>query len=186
MKDSLFFEGKEYISAKRGANEIGYASDYIGQLCRAKKLPSRLVGRTWYVERESLIEHKQNNHAGKIKNQINYESENVPRLPELTGKILPKKHFFSVTIPKESLAISLGLLVAVSAGLATLGETNPKTLGQVESLSAKVEEQVSASVLNALNEVIKTIIAGFNNLKDFAFNRVFIASENVPEAKPKT
>jgi len=186
MKDSLFFEGKEYISAKRGANEIGYASDYIGQLCRAKKIPSRLVGRTWYVERESLIEHKQNNHAGKIKTQIIYETENLPRLPELTRKILPKKPLFSATLVKESLAISLGLLVAVSAGLATLEQTNPKTLVQVESLSAKVEEQVSASVLEGVNEVIKTIIAGFNNLKDFAFNRVFIASEKVPEAKPKT
>src|SRR3989344_6101459 len=164
MKDSLFFEGKEYISAKRGANEIGYASDYIGQLCRAKKIPSRLVGRTWYVERESLIEHKQNNHAGKIKTQIIYETENLPRLPELTRKILPKKPLFSATLVKESLAISLGLLVAVSAGLATLEQTNPKTLVRVESLSAKVEEQVSASVLEGVNEVIKTIIAGFNNL----------------------
>src|SRR3989344_7549921 len=142
MKDSLFFEGKEYISAKRGANEIGYASDYIGQLCRAKKLPSRLVGRTWYVERESLIEHKQNNHAGRIKNQINYESENLPRLPELSSKTLPKKPFSSAAIAKESIAISLALLVVVSAGLGALGETNPKILTQVENLSAKVEGQV--------------------------------------------
>jgi len=33
----IFLEGKEYISASRVAKKIGYASDYIGQLCRAKK-----------------------------------------------------------------------------------------------------------------------------------------------------
>ncbi|HEY9583415.1 MAG TPA: hypothetical protein VJI66_00405 [Candidatus Paceibacterota bacterium] len=58
MKDALILEGKNYISARRAASEAGYASDYIGQLCRAGKLECKMVGRSWFVTLESLLKHK--------------------------------------------------------------------------------------------------------------------------------
>jgi len=58
MDGILNFDGKKYISAKFAAKNFGYTSDYIGQLCRAKKINSRLVGRSWYVLELDLIKHK--------------------------------------------------------------------------------------------------------------------------------
>lgn len=59
MKDSIILEGKIYISARRAAKIINYAQDYIGQLCRAGKLDSKMVGRSWFVTEESLIAHRE-------------------------------------------------------------------------------------------------------------------------------
>jgi len=58
MKDSFIFEGKKYISSRRASEISDYASDYIGQLCRAGKLDSRMIGRSWFVTEESLHLHK--------------------------------------------------------------------------------------------------------------------------------
>src|SRR3989344_638744 len=70
MISPIFSDGKEYISASRAAKKIGYASDYIGQLCRAKKVPGQLIGRTWYVDFASLTEHKKNRQFGKMKKLV--------------------------------------------------------------------------------------------------------------------
>ncbi|TSC69620.1 MAG: hypothetical protein G01um101456_51 [Parcubacteria group bacterium Gr01-1014_56] len=53
--DELEISGKRYISTRRAAKQYRYHSDYIGQLIRGKKLIGRKVGRSWYVEFESLI-----------------------------------------------------------------------------------------------------------------------------------
>ena len=53
--DELTIAGKRYISARRAAREHRYHSDYIGQLVRAEKIVGQKVGRSWYVEEESLL-----------------------------------------------------------------------------------------------------------------------------------
>lgn len=58
MDNPLIFEGKKYISARRASQKYGYSMDYIGQLARAGKIDSRLVGRTWYVADSSLSGYK--------------------------------------------------------------------------------------------------------------------------------
>lgn len=57
MEQGLFFDGKEYISSKRASEISKYTKDYVGQLCRSGKLVSKLVGRNWYVDLESLNAH---------------------------------------------------------------------------------------------------------------------------------
>ena len=61
MEKPLYFKGRKYISARRGAMLVGYNSDYVGQLSRAGKLHAKLVGRSWYVSEESILQHKTNN-----------------------------------------------------------------------------------------------------------------------------
>ena len=58
MNSELYFEAKKYISARRASQISGYNSDYIGQLCRKEKLDCRLVGRSWFVSEESLLQHQ--------------------------------------------------------------------------------------------------------------------------------
>lgn len=55
---ALSFEGREYISASRASKVTGYNQDYVGQLARASKIPSRQIGNRWYVDREALVAHK--------------------------------------------------------------------------------------------------------------------------------
>ena len=67
MELDIFTEGHEYISASRASQKTGYASDYIGQLCRTQKIAGKLVGRTWYVDLDQLLEHKRSRHLGRSK-----------------------------------------------------------------------------------------------------------------------
>jgi hypothetical protein len=57
MKDHVLIEGKEYISSGRAAEITKYSQDYIGQLARHGTIDARLVGRSWFVEKNSIIRH---------------------------------------------------------------------------------------------------------------------------------
>lgn len=57
-ESSVVFEGKEYISASRASKITSYNQDYVGQLARGGKIPSRQIGNRWYVDREALVQHK--------------------------------------------------------------------------------------------------------------------------------
>jgi hypothetical protein len=65
--DSIFLKNKKYIKASVIAKELGYTSDYIGQLCRGGKVEAELVGRTWYVADEAIREHKKNRYRSTVK-----------------------------------------------------------------------------------------------------------------------
>lgn len=54
----LILDGKSYVKASKAAKELGYATDYVGQLCRGGKVDAHLIGRTWYVNKEDLGTHK--------------------------------------------------------------------------------------------------------------------------------
>ena len=54
----LNVNGKSYVKASVLARQLGYTSDYIGQLCRGNKVDAKLVGRSWYVEKKSIESHK--------------------------------------------------------------------------------------------------------------------------------
>jgi hypothetical protein len=59
---TVVLDGVQYTKASVVAERFKYTSDYIGQLCRAKKIDARLVGRTWFVNEESLVAHKKSKH----------------------------------------------------------------------------------------------------------------------------
>lgn len=63
--DTVMFDGVEYVKAAVVAKQFRYTADYIGQLCRGKKIDARLVGRTWFVNLDSLKEHKLSRHQKK-------------------------------------------------------------------------------------------------------------------------
>lgn len=57
MKD-VTINGVSYLPASALAKEFRYTTDYIGQLCRAKKVDAQFIGRSWYVNPLSLTSHK--------------------------------------------------------------------------------------------------------------------------------
>ena len=56
--ETLEIDGITYQRVSSAARENGYTADYVGQLCRARKINAKLVGRTWYVEKEAIGGHK--------------------------------------------------------------------------------------------------------------------------------
>src|SRR3989338_297072 len=58
MSDSMWIQGKEYISSKRASDLSGYAQDYIGQLARKGLITAQRVGGLWFVSMASLTEYK--------------------------------------------------------------------------------------------------------------------------------
>ncbi|MBI4086489.1 hypothetical protein HY416_00705 [Candidatus Kaiserbacteria bacterium] len=56
--DTVTLDGKIYIKAVKAADGVGYAPDYVGQLCRKGLLDAIILGKTWYVSEESLLAHK--------------------------------------------------------------------------------------------------------------------------------
>jgi hypothetical protein len=76
--DELTIEGKKHISSKRAAQQSGYSKDYIGQLCRAGILRSKMVGRSWYIEEEALKAHRKMYQGEPVISSRTGETETVP------------------------------------------------------------------------------------------------------------
>lgn len=56
--ETLVLDGKSYVKASKAARDLGYATDYVGQLCRSGKVTAHLIGRTWYVNPDELSSHR--------------------------------------------------------------------------------------------------------------------------------
>ncbi len=54
----ISIDGVEYIKVGIIAKQYKYTADYVGQLCRGRKVDAKLIGRTWYVNPLSLTSHK--------------------------------------------------------------------------------------------------------------------------------
>ncbi len=84
------FDGKEFISSKRGAELSGYSQDYVGQLARGGKILSRQVGSKWYVAKNELLNHK--SHNDSLLAAVQAESVGLKRHHDMPiqGKETPK------------------------------------------------------------------------------------------------
>lgn len=59
----ISFGNIEYIKASAVAKRFKYTQDYVGQLCRSKKVDARLVGRVWYVDPDSVADYRKTKHS---------------------------------------------------------------------------------------------------------------------------
>lgn len=84
--EAVIFDGKEYVKASVVAERFKYTQDYLGQLCRGKKIDARLVGRAWYINLESLHGHKNTRYKAPEKKS---ESNEVPE-PRNTQNFLSR------------------------------------------------------------------------------------------------
>ncbi len=82
----MVLDGIEYVKAAEAAKEFRYTSDYVGQLCRSKKIAARLVGRTWYVNLDSLLKHKKNRHSKDRKTATEQGIKTTPPVAPVISK----------------------------------------------------------------------------------------------------
>lgn len=94
--ESVVLDGVTYVKASVVAKQFKYTSDYIGQLCRAKKIDARLVGRTWFVNPDTLVDHKKNKHQKVVEVTDNVTAA----VSDLTNKI--KIHRKDVEAPLKN------------------------------------------------------------------------------------
>ena len=91
----VIFEGKEYTKASVLAARFRYTPDYLGQLCRGKKVDARLVGRAWYISLDSLNHHRE----GRYKSVIVKSKDKAYGVPIKTEESLvskiPSKNYLS-------------------------------------------------------------------------------------------
>lgn len=64
--EEISFKGENYVKASVLADKYGYTSDYVGQLCRSEQVKATLVGRSWYVNEESLLEHRKGRYRSTL------------------------------------------------------------------------------------------------------------------------
>jgi len=86
--DSVIFDGVEYVKASVLAKQFRYTADYIGQLCRGKKVDARLVGRTWFVNPLSIKDHKKNKYS-TVSNVKVTESETSKEIKPVRIEVFP-------------------------------------------------------------------------------------------------
>ncbi len=63
----------DMLSASAAAEELGYASDYIGRLCRESKLEGTRVSNMWFVSKDALAAYECERaklQADRIKRQV--------------------------------------------------------------------------------------------------------------------
>ncbi len=131
----LVVEGEKYVKASSIARDLGYTSDYVGQLCRSGKVEAQLVGRSWYVKEDSIKNHKATRYRSTkkstqkaIKNSVALDS-NIPRSFE--AKLASYEEDGTELIPLTNSSPAL--------------ETDDRTLTvplHSESLPGKAREQV--------------------------------------------
>lgn len=119
IKDELYFDNKKYLSSKYAGKISGYTNDYVARLCRTGRMKGRMVGRTWYVEKDSLTSFSIKNNQQKIKrskelsNERRKEYEGVLKKPTFNIGVTKR---FSIEFPfdTESLFFKKGVAVTVA------------------------------------------------------------------------
>src|SRR3989344_172633 len=188
MESPILFDGKEYISASRASKKIGYASDYIGQLCRAKKIPGRLIGRTWYVDLDSLVEHKKNRQYGRKKI---FDTEPEPL--ELLTPPFYVESVWNVRLLKKAAATSLVIFTVIGSsfflehnaplviaearqGIENIWTIGAKSLTTLSTGFAQGGQLVAASISSGVDKFFNDVAIGFRGLKEIALNKIFMVS----------
>ena len=93
--ETISHDGTVFTKATVLAKKYRYTTDYIGQLCRAGKVESKLIGRAWFVSEEALLKHKTDRYS-------------VTRLPEIiiNSRLVSEK--------SPSLSVSRSILPVLS------------------------------------------------------------------------
>ena len=100
----LQLNGVTYVKASSIARDLGYTADYVGQLCRSGKVNAQLVGRSWYVNQDSINEHKKTRYRSNtaktvtaLKSTIEERGSETISEPKKVQSVTPKvspPHFY--------------------------------------------------------------------------------------------
>jgi hypothetical protein len=93
----ISIDGVEYVKASIIAKQFNYTADYVGQLCRGRKVDAKLVGRTWYVNHLSLTSHKNARNAKESSAEKVLENNDDVELSRLDVEPVARKSSIKVS-----------------------------------------------------------------------------------------
>lgn len=102
--DVLNVGGKEYIKASVIARELGYTADYVGQLCRGRKVNAKLVGRSWYVDADSIQSHKSTRYRSTQATSTKELKEELAKRPFERKVIVAPSNFYAHNKPEPKIS----------------------------------------------------------------------------------
>lgn len=177
--DKVLVDGTTYVKSSLLAKKFRYTSDYLGQLCRSGKVDCQLVGRSWYINEDSLLAHKDSRYKEMRIDEKTLENSNFhnstdsnlavrPRLSKTTIKSV-QTHFSS----NRSNHIHIN-----SKYFSDDSDLLPQPLRKI-SPQIPVVEEVSISSDN----ISKTPVSKPKILKvaDSADNKVSLSFTDIPE-----
>ncbi|HEX8591560.1 MAG TPA: helix-turn-helix domain-containing protein, partial [Candidatus Paceibacterota bacterium] len=125
------------ISTREASTLSGYNPDYLARLCRAQKIAGKRIGRTWYVERDSLesFVRAQEAHREKLAKDLSSAREREYReaqtaahaaaLPTPSAR-LPRRSPFTPTTTsvtqRPAFALLITLLVVAGSAYASVSD----------------------------------------------------------------
>ena len=197
MDEPIIIEGKEYISARRAAEIAKYANDYVGQLARGGKIQAQKVGKIWYVEKESLLKHKNDSdlkmHTGQYvwtspapqfveKSDLSYVQK--PSFPQVSKIVITQTSRISI-LARTGLALAI-VLSGITAGALIMNTPSEIFAEQLTSLK-QVTENVSdrfghvalvvgdsaASAASSTGEVVHATLGDWWSGMNVAWNYLF-------------
>lgn len=133
----LSIGGKSYISSKRAADIFEYTTDYIGQLSRAKKINSIMVGRDRFIDYSSIAAYVENQMSQTLSSERNF----VHKLAEPVYQSIDRPSIISDASPRrDSVSRPLFAIEKLVGGLALIGlllffTTQPIGVNGVKQLS---------------------------------------------------
>jgi hypothetical protein len=165
-KERVSFDNEKYISAIRASDISGYNSDYIGQLCRGKKLHCRLISRTWFVKENSLLEHVKTSSRKKTspllletpdqdKEKVFFAEDKKVAATLLKSNLVKEFSFFNKVLTRKFFAASfLTLIISLSISVTVVSLSSPlvrdsevSVLKPVETITANLKDFLSTSSL---------------------------------------
>src|SRR5690606_14933679 len=95
--EEISVNGEIYTKASILAKNFGYTADYIGQLCRSGQVKATLVGRSWYVNEDSVRQHRKGRYrsnAAKAKDHVRQVVEDrVVKSRSSASSFTPKSRY---------------------------------------------------------------------------------------------
>lgn len=199
MSKTLTIEGKNYVPSAVLAGRFSYTSDYLSKLAREGKISGTRVGRSWYIDEQSLQQFVSGMHEQKSVRRASLRAERVEerRSAETSrGEVVAsvrKLPVELVSLPSATIALAQAVAVVMCGSLVGL-------LGFV-AVRGDVAPEIIAAASQAVAVDVVTVVAAptkigtesqlarldFSQLWNWLFDRSSVTvATTVTEAPPQT
>lgn len=171
-------DGKTYIRTAAAAKRFTYSQDYLGQLAREGRIAARRVGRTWFVNPESIVEYQRELEADSSQEEVvRTETSDDGTLPDkhLTVKADNRTHAVSVHVKSTTTTDRSKDLDIRDGSKEEHGQLEPNTNQSISTISDNREVQSTKSQLREYLPINKNV----NVKKDISARKSHPAWYNV-------
>lgn len=179
MTAVLEIDGKKMYPIKDAVTFVSYSRDYLTRLAREQKIRATLVGRSWYVDLDSLKSYEE---SAAIEQEIRKRKLSEERIRERDLRIEKDRHenFANRKIKAAHRhAVSAALLILVTGVLG--GAVVFQTLNSIGGMMAQSIGSQSASVETAFREInqAQVLISTANGQEDVSINSYSVETKKL-------